>query len=169
MRRPWLPAAVLAGLVAAAPVGAFTLEEYTFDDPARAAEFRKLIDELRCLVCQNESLAASQAGLAKDLRDEVYRMLQKGQSREEVITFLVARYGDFVLFAPPLKPSTYPLWFGPLLIGGVGAFFLARVLLRKKESSEAELSPEERERLRALLAAEPGDGTPSQPGPKERA
>lgn len=168
-KKRWLPAAVLAGLVAASPVGAFTLEEYTFDDPARAADFRKLIEELRCLVCQNESLAASQAGLAKDLRDEVYRMLQEGKSREEIVTFLVARYGDFVLFAPPVKPSTYPLWFGPLLIGGVGAFFLARVLLRKKGSTEAELSAEERERLQALLAAESGDGKPTQPRHKERA
>ena len=150
-------------------MGAFTLEEYTFEDPARAAEFRKLIEELRCLVCQNESLAASQAGLAKDLRDEVYRMLQQGKSREEIVTFLVDRYGDFVLFAPPIKPSTYPLWFGPLVIGGIGAFFLVRVLMRKKESTEAELSAEERARLQALLAAESAEGKAAQPPHKERA
>lgn len=168
-KKRWLPAALLAGLLAASPVGAFTLEEYTFEDPARAAEFRKLIEELRCLVCQNESLAASQAGLAKDLRDEVYRMLQQGKSREEIVTFLVDRYGDFVLFAPPIKPSTYPLWFGPLVIGGIGAFFLVRVLLRKKESTEAELSAEERARLQALLAAESAEGKAAQPPHKERA
>jgi cytochrome c-type biogenesis protein CcmH len=156
-----LPAVVLAGLLAASPAGAFTLEEFTFEDPARAAEFRELIEELRCLVCQNENLAASQAELAQDLRMEVYRMLQEGQSRDEVVDFLVARYGDFVLYAPPLKPSTYPLWFGPLILAGIGAIFLGRALLRKKSTPETELSDEERRRLDTLLAAAPGDDKPA--------
>jgi cytochrome c-type biogenesis protein CcmH len=156
-----LPAVVLAGLLAASPAAAFTLEEFTFDDPARAAEFRNLIEELRCLVCQNENLAASQAELAQDLRMEVYRMLQEGQSRDEVVDFLVARYGDFVLYAPPLKPSTYPLWFGPLILAGIGAAFLGRALLRKKSAPEAELNDEERKRLDALLVAGPGDDKPA--------
>ena len=101
-----LPALLLAGLLAAPVVGAYTLEEFTFENPARAHEFRELIDELRCLVCQNESLAGSQAELAQDLREEVFRMMQEGQSRDEVVEFLVARYGDFVLYDPHLKPST---------------------------------------------------------------
>lgn len=165
-----LPAVVLAGLLAASPAGAFTLEEFTFDDPARAVEFRTLIEELRCLVCQNENLAASQAELAQDLRMEVYRMMQDGQSRDEVVEFLVARYGDFVLYAPPVKPSTYPLWYGPLLLAGIGAFFLGRALLRKKATPDAELTAEEKKRLADLLAARPsGDAGNHNPAGKDRA
>lgn len=148
-----LPALLLAGLLSASIAGAYTLEEFTFDDPARADEFRDLIDELRCLVCQNESLAGSQAELAQDLREEVYRMMQSGQSRDEIVEFLVARYGDFVLYDPPVKLSTYPLWFGPLLLAGVGGFFLFRTLVRKKKSPDADLSEEERKRLQELLSA----------------
>lgn len=157
-----LSAGLLAGLLtlplAAPPAGAFTLEEFQFSDPARAEEFKRLTEELRCLVCQNESLAGSQADLAQDLREEVYRLLQSGKSRQEVIDFLVERYGDFVLYDPPLKPSTYPLWFGPLLLAGVGGLFLFLTLRKKQEAREKELSAEEQQRLRALLA---DDSTPS--------
>ncbi|MCG6859813.1 MAG: cytochrome c-type biogenesis protein CcmH [Chromatiaceae bacterium] len=134
--------------------GAYTLEELTFDDPARTAEFRDLINELRCLVCQNESLAGSQADLAQDLREEVYRMFKEGKGRDEVIDFLVARYGDFVLYDPPFKPSTYLLWFGPFVLIGIGAFFLVRTLLVKRKSPDKELSDNERQRLQELLAPE---------------
>ena len=146
------PALLLAGLLVVPSLGAYTLEEFKFQDPAQAEDFRRLTAELRCLVCQNESLAGSQADLAQDLRKEVYRLLQSGKSREEVINFLVARYGDFVLYDPPLKPSTYPLWFGPLLLAGVGGLFLLLTLRKKKEAREEALSPEERQRLQALLA-----------------
>ena len=146
------PALLLAGLLVAPSLGAYTLEEFKFQDPAQAEDFRRLTAELRCLVCQNESLAGSQADLAQDLRKEVYRLLQSGKSRQEVITFLVDRYGDFVLYDPPLKPSTYPLWFGPLLLAGVGGLFLLLTLRKKKQAREEELSLEERQRLQALLA-----------------
>ena len=147
---------LLVGLLSANTAGAYTLEEFKFDDPARAEEFRGLIDELRCLVCQNESLAGSQAELAQDLREEVYRMMKEGQSRDQIVEFLVARYGDFVLYDPPVKLSTYPIWFGPLLLAGIGGFFLFRTLLRKKESADKELSEEERKRLQELLSAADG-------------
>jgi cytochrome c-type biogenesis protein CcmH len=144
---------LLTGLLAAVPTAsAFTLDEYQFKDQTQAEEFRDLIDELRCLVCQNESLAGSQAELAHDLRDEVYRMMQSGQDRDEIVEFLVARYGDFVLYDPPLKLSTYPLWFGPLLLAGVGAFFLVRTLQKKKRAADRDLSAEEQQRLQKLLA-----------------
>ncbi|QGU32146.1 cytochrome c-type biogenesis protein [Thermochromatium tepidum] len=135
---------------------AFTLEEFTFEDPARTREFRALIGELRCLVCQNESLAGSQASVAQDLRKEVYRLMQEGRSRQEVIDFLVARYGDFVLYDPPLKASTLVLWFGPFLFVGFGAYLLARTLQRKTAEPDQDLSETERARLQQLLA-ETGD------------
>jgi len=144
---------LLAGLLAF-PImaGAFTLEEFQFDNAKQAEEFRDLIDELRCLVCQNESLAGSQAELAQDLREEVYRMMQEGKSRDEIVTFLVERYGDFVLYDPPLKVSTYPLWFGPLLLAGIAGFVLLRALHKKRQTVESDLSREEKERLKKLLA-----------------
>ncbi|NCA91328.1 MAG: cytochrome c-type biogenesis protein CcmH, partial [Gammaproteobacteria bacterium] len=142
--RPWLRGTLSAGLLtgllslplANPPARAFTLEEFQFSDPAKAEEFKRLTEELRCLVCQNESLAGSQADLAQDLREEVYRLLQSGKSRQEVIDFLVERYGDFVLYDPPLKPATYPLWFGPLLLAGVGGLFLFLTLRKKREARE---------------------------------
>lgn len=143
-----LAAALIFG---AAGAQAYTLEEFQFDSPAQEAEFRDLIGKLRCLVCQNESLAGSQAELAQDLRNEVYRMMRAGQSKDEILTFLVDRYGDFVLYDPPLKPSTYVLWFGPFIIIAIAAFFMLRAVLSRKPAPEDEISPEERARLQAML------------------
>ena len=154
-----LPALLLASFVAASAFSpsarAFTLEEFRFADPAKADEFRRLTEELRCLVCQNESLAGSQADLAQDLRKEVYRLMQSGKSREEVIAFLVERYGDFVLYDPPLKPSTYLLWFGPLLLAAIGGIFFVVTLRNKRQTLNTALTEEEQGRLQALLADAP--------------
>ncbi len=130
---------------------ASTLAEYTFDDPKQHDEFRHIIEQMRCLVCQNESLAGSNADLAVDLRDEIYEMMKQGQGKDEIVKFMVARYGDFVLYNPPLKPTTYPIWFGPLIIFIVGALVLVRILKRKSQSRETDLSDEERQRLASLL------------------
>jgi cytochrome c-type biogenesis protein CcmH len=138
--------------VAAIPIRSATLADFTFPDPAQEHAFRSLTEQLRCLVCQNESLAASQAELAQDLRREVYEMMRSGKTQEEIIGFLVARYGDFVLYNPPLKPSTYLLWYGPFLLFGLAVVFLIRTLMRQRQSRENELSDAERARLAALLA-----------------
>jgi cytochrome c-type biogenesis protein CcmH len=144
-------ALVTAALLAWGSAGAYTLEEFQFESPAQEQQFRDLIGKLRCLVCQNESLAGSQAELAQDLREEVYRMMQEGKGKEEIIEFLVARYGDFVLYQPPIKPSTYLLWFGPFLLVGVGGFLLLRALQRKKREPEPDLTGAERARIEQLL------------------
>jgi cytochrome c-type biogenesis protein CcmH len=127
---------------------------------AQETEFRELIGKLRCLVCQNESLAASQADLAQDLRDEVYRMMQEGQTEDQILDFLVARYGDFVLYDPPLKPSNYILWFGPFALIGIAGFFMVRAILRHRREPERELDPAERARLDALLISTETSDTP---------
>ena len=132
-------------------VQAATLEGYTFDEPGKAEEFRALIEEMRCLVCQNESLAGSNADLAADLRDEIYEMMKQGQGKQDIINFMVARYGDFVLYNPPLKPTTYPIWFGPLIVFIIGGIALIRIIRRKSVSRETELSAEEEQRLNSLL------------------
>ncbi len=142
----------LIGALACGPVAAFTLEEFAFEDPAQTDSFRDLIGKLRCLVCQNESLAGSQAGVAQDLREEVYRMMQEGKTEDDIIAFLVARYGDFVLYEPPLKPSTYLLWLGPFLFIALGGYLLVRAIRRKQAEPEQELSADERARLKQLLA-----------------
>lgn len=92
------------------------IETYEFDSPEMEADYNQLVDELRCLVCQNQNLAGSDADLAQDLRRETYEMLQQGKSQQEVIEFMVARYGDFVLYRPQFKSSTYLLWLGPFLL-----------------------------------------------------
>ncbi len=143
---------ILALTLSAGAATASTLADYKFEDPAQEEVFRELIEQIRCLVCQNESLAGSQAELAQDLRREVYDMMRSGKSKEQIINFLVTRYGDFVLYNPPLKPSTYPLWFGPFILVGIAAFFLARTLLHKKHSKDSNLSDAEQARLDALLA-----------------
>jgi cytochrome c-type biogenesis protein CcmH len=128
-----------------------TLESFKFDTPAGEQHFKDLIAELRCLVCQNQSLADSDAELAHDLRAEVYEMVQAGKSDAEIIEFLVARYGDFVLYKPPVKPSTYLLWFGPFVLMIIAAVLLLRAVRRQTQAPAAEITPEERQRLDALL------------------
>ncbi|MCG7932987.1 MAG: cytochrome c-type biogenesis protein CcmH [Candidatus Thiodiazotropha lotti] len=138
----------LLGLTA---LQAATLAEYNFEDPAQDEDFREIIEEMRCLVCQNESLAGSNAELAIDLRNEIYDMMKSGQSKGEIIDFMVARYGDFVLYSPPVKPSTYPIWFGPLIVFLIGGIVLFRIIKRKNQSRETELSEAEQQRLEKLL------------------
>jgi cytochrome c-type biogenesis protein CcmH len=128
-----------------------TLESFTFTTEAEQQRFKDLILELRCLVCQNQSLADSDAELAHDLRAEVYGMVQEGLSDEEIIDFLVSRYSDFVLYNPPLKPSTWLIWFGPFVLLAIAALLLVRALRRQRQAPATEISAAERARLDALL------------------
>jgi cytochrome c-type biogenesis protein CcmH len=139
-------------LTAAAPI-----ETFKFDSPATEKTFHKLSEELRCLVCQNQNIAESNADLAKDLRLEIYNMLIDGQSEEEIVDFMVQRYGDYVLYRPPFKPMTWLLWFGPILVFIFGLFFVVRLL--KAQSSDEQpdsLSEEEVERIKNLHAEQDG-------------
>ncbi len=92
------------------------IEAYEFDSPEMEANFIKLTKELRCLVCQNQSLADSNAELAKDLRRQTYEMLTQGKTPDQVVQYMVDRYGDFVLYRPRLKTSTLLLWLGPFVL-----------------------------------------------------
>jgi cytochrome c-type biogenesis protein CcmH len=106
---------LLVGGLWLAPAQA-AIEAYQFDSPQMEADYNKLVAELRCLVCQNQNLAESDADLAQDLRRETYEMLQQGKTPQQVSEFMVARYGDFVLYRPQFKSSTYLLWLGPFLL-----------------------------------------------------
>lgn len=94
---------------------AFASGFYPLETPKQTAQFNHLLRELRCLVCQNQDLADSNASLAKDLRNEVYQLVKTGKTDNEIIQYLTARYGDFILFKPPVKTVTALLWFGPAL------------------------------------------------------
>ena len=126
------------------------------DDPELEKRVMNLSDELRCLVCQNETLAASQADLAVDLRREIRDQMKAGKSDKEIIAFLTARYGDFVLYRPPVRPTTYLLWFGPFILLVVGLGVLYRYLKQRRElTNQQPLSPEEHRRAQELLKVAP--------------
>lgn len=124
------------------------------DDPVLEERLMNLSRELRCLVCQNETLADSRADLAVDLRNEIREQMKAGKTDQEIIAFLTARYGDFVLYRPPMKATTYFLWFGPfvLLLGGL--FLLFRYLKQRRQLiTEKPLSADQRRDVAALLQA----------------
>jgi len=122
-------------------------------DPALEARVNALAEELRCLVCQNQTLADSNAPLAVDLRNQIRERLQQGASEGDIIGFMVERYGDFVLYRPPFKAATLLLWIGPMLlmIAGLAALYY-RLARRRREVAKPELSGEERARAAALLS-----------------
>ena len=155
MMRP-LSALFLAAVLALASSAAFA-------DAALDARLKDLEEELRCLVCQNQTLADSTAPLAEDLRREVRELAQQGKTDAEIKQYLVARYGDFVLYKPPVKPTTWILWFGPFafLLGGGLLWFV--VLRRRRRGGSDDNQPpaasqvgsEQEERARRLLGDEP--------------
>jgi cytochrome c-type biogenesis protein CcmH len=138
-----LSTAVLAGV-----------EVHQFDNPAQEQQYKHLTHELRCLVCQNQNLADSNADLAKDLRQEIYEMIQQGKSNQEITDYMVARYGDFVLYRPPVKSTTLFLWIGPFLILGLGVVILLIYIRGHRTSKEPALDAAQHERAQHLLQDE---------------
>jgi cytochrome c-type biogenesis protein CcmH len=140
----------------------YAVDTRQLSDPDQQEIYESLTKELRCLVCQNQTIADSNAELAADLRRQVYEMLQQGKSRQEIIQFMTDRYGDFVLYKPPFKGKTSLLWIAPvvfLLIGLITVFFIIR---RKKaaanlhsQAGALEIDIEKQKKIRSLL--EKGD------------
>ncbi len=152
-----LGALLMAFVVGAGAVQAdSTLTAFDFRDAAEEQRYKDLIEEIRCLVCQNQSLLDSDAELAHDLRREVFDLMRQGKDDGEVISFLVTRYGDFVLYKPPLKPSTYPLWFGPFLLLAIAAAILFRALRRRAQVAEPEFTDEQEQQLKRILEQDDG-------------
>ena len=123
------------------------------EDPVLEQRLVHIAEELRCLVCQNESLAGSRADLALDLKREIRLLIKQGKTDQEVRDFLVTRYGDYVLYRPPVKPTTWLLWGGPFVLLAAGLAGLI-VFLRKRRPAEAALSPEDQRKADALLNGE---------------
>lgn len=132
---------------------ASVFEPREFAKAEHAVRYRVLIQELRCLVCQNQNLADSDAALAADLRRQVFEMITKGADDDTIIAFMTDRYGDFVLYRPRLMASTVALWFGPIGLVAVALLVLARTLHRhrRRTADRAPLTPAERKRARELL------------------
>lgn len=120
-------------LIGSAPAQESVFEEREFETVAQERRFQNLVNELRCLVCQNQSIADSNAELAAQLREEVHTMIVAGKSDSDVVDFMVARYGDYVLFSPPVKTTTMLLWFGPFVILGLALVFLFRQIRARRE------------------------------------
>ena len=134
------------------PVQANTADiPFDFSNTAQEQQYKQLIEELRCLVCQNQSLADSSADLAQDLRNEIFQMIVDGKSDKEIINFMVARYGDFVLYKPPLNPSTLLLWFGPFILLIAAVFTAIIIVRRRKEIVSPVLTEEEKNRINELV------------------
>jgi cytochrome c-type biogenesis protein CcmH len=146
-------------LATAALVGAKEAEPAS-SDPALEARVMRLAMELRCLVCQNQTIADSNAELAVDLRNQVREMLRQGRTDDEVIAYMTQRYGDFVLYRPPLKATTLPLWFGPALLLVIGATVFVTILRRRSRLSPDRFEPDDDD----LAAADP----PAPPPPSTR-
>lgn len=148
---------LLAGLalVVCALAAQAAIDTYEFETEAQRQRFYELSGELRCPKCQNQNIADSNAPIATDMRREVHRLLNEGQSDEQIVQFMVSRYGDFVRYRPGLTSQTLVLWFAPLFFGVVGIVVLL-ILVRKRRhaaaSADAHLSEDEQRRLHELLA-----------------
>ena len=133
------------------------IETFKFDSPETEKVFHKLSEELRCLVCQNQNIAESNADLAKDLRLEIYKMLSDGKSEDEIVDFMVQRYGDYVLYRPPFNPMTWLLWFGPGIVFAFGLVYVVRLMKSQSSKTQVQsLSEEEISRIKNLHADQDG-------------
>lgn len=144
------------------PLSVFAaIDTYEFKDDVTRERFKHLTFELRCPKCQNQNLQDSNSPIASDLRNEVYKMLQDGNADSEIVDFMVARYGEFVLYRPPVNETTYILWYGPFGLVAIGVVVVLIISRKRKRSEVAEvdsendmethLSHDESERLKGLL------------------
>jgi cytochrome c-type biogenesis protein CcmH len=155
MRRLLKSGFILIAIISVCSCVAIAGEAQPNEDPQIEARMRALTEQLRCLVCQNETLAESRADLAEDLRREIRKEIKAGKSDPEIIAFLTQRYGDFILYNPPVKATTYLLWFGPFVLLVVGMAVLFRYLRRRKALiQEKPLTDGERKQAEDLLRGE---------------
>ncbi|VAW65058.1 Cytochrome c heme lyase subunit CcmL [hydrothermal vent metagenome] len=132
-------------------VASARFETHVFPSAQAEKDYAVLVQELRCLVCQNQNLADSNAELAQDMRLRVFKMLEEGKNREEVVEFMVSRYGDFVMYRPPIKSSTYLLWFGPLVFFFIAGVVVVFFMQRQKTGVQTEIDEEQQKKAHSLL------------------
>lgn len=148
------------------------VEIHEFSSEENRQQYQQLTEELRCPKCQNQNLAGSDSPIAADLRRELYRMVEEDKSDSEIKEFMVARYGDFVLYRPPVQENTLLLWWGPPVVLGIGVLVLLILVWRRhrllQQDGTADLSPEDQARINELLSQEQRiaapESKPSNPG-----
>ena len=146
----------IAWLVCVLSIAQAKVAPNTSADPVLEAKMMVIAEELRCLVCQNETIAASSADLAVDLKNQIRIKLNEGQSQKQILDFMVQRYGDFVLYRPPLKTTTVLLWLGPFTLLAVAVLMLVHNVRRRRRSAQpAALSDADTAKARELLANPP--------------
>ena len=159
--KKWMTVSLLAALLAFSVSAA--VDVYDFDTPEQEALFHALGKELRCPKCQNNNIADSNAGLAQDLRQKVYEMIKQGKSEKEIVDYMVARYGNFVTYNPPVTRSTFILWAGPALFILLGFTVLVMRSRQRKGhpvATDKHLDTEDEARLASLLADEHAEESP---------
>jgi cytochrome c-type biogenesis protein CcmH len=129
----------------------FAIDDHQLANPEQQKTYEIIISELRCLVCQNQTIADSNAELAADLRRQVFEMLQQGKSKDDIIQFMTDRYGDFVLYNPPLKTKTALLWLGPVAFLLTGFAMIFWFIRRKKQAATTVFDKDKQEKMRRLL------------------
>ncbi|ORM67993.1 cytochrome c-type biogenesis protein CcmH [Pantoea wallisii] len=144
----------IAGMLFSASLWA-AIDTYQFDSVQQEEQYRELTASLRCPKCQNNSIADSNAMIAGDMRLKVYELMKQGQSRQQIIDYMVARYGNFVTYEPPVTPSTLILWVGPALFVLLGALVI--ILRSRRAKTRSDLDDDEQQRLAAILKR---DGKP---------
>ena len=122
-----------------------------FDDAKQERRYHQLVDELRCLVCQNQNLADSNSKLALDLRNKIYEMVKANKTDQQVLDYMVSRYGEFVLYNPPLDAVTSLLWLGPFILLSIGIIMLLNNIRNRSKTTPVELSEADHERSKKLL------------------
>ncbi len=127
------------------------ISAYEFDNTEQESIYNELVDELRCLVCQNQTIADSNAELAQDMKRKTHELVMQGKTKKEISDFMVQRYGNFVQYKPPVDPTTYLLWAGPFIILFIGLFFLIKIIRNRKVEKPAVLSDEDKSRAADLL------------------
>lgn len=146
----------IALLLSAPSLGGGAFGIYEFSSPENRQRYNMFLEELRCPKCKNNNLAGTNSQIAIDLRRELHRMIEEGKTDAEIINFMVSRYGDFVLYRPPVQGNTLALWVGPVVFLGIGALVAGMIVWRRRSSQTLEeaLSPEEQAKLASLLEME---------------
>ncbi|MFT5557648.1 MAG: cytochrome c-type biogenesis protein CcmH [Psychromonas sp.] len=148
------------------PLAFSATDFFEFDNAQQEQTFNDLTKQLRCPKCQNQNIADSKAQLAKDLRNKTYQLVKEGKSEEQVLSYMVARFGNFVRYDPPMTPATIFLWLGPLLFILGGVYFIYALVKRQKKQ-DYQLDPNEKQRLQEILSNKKPTDKKSQQGHKQ--
>ena len=150
MKRSVIYSFLLVFILSSLPIQA-RVSAYEFDTPEQEAAYKEMVSELRCLVCQNQNIADSNAELAQDLKRKTYEMVMQGKDKNEIADFMVQRYGDFVLYRPPVSNTTLLIWSGPFIIFVIGIIVLIRVIKSKQRDQSNQLTAEEKAKAEDML------------------